>query len=89
MPLVATLACVLLKMTPAECLMAMTINPAASLGLDGELGTLHDGKRADFVALDLPAWKGLGYVFGGNPNRLTVKDGRVVWTAFSGAPRRT
>ncbi|MCC6781582.1 MAG: imidazolonepropionase [Planctomycetes bacterium] len=85
MPLIATLACVILKMTPAECITAMTINPAASLGLDVELGTLHEGKRADFVALDLPSAAGLGYVFGGNPNRLTVKDGRVVWRAVSGA----
>ncbi|MGE0145409.1 MAG: imidazolonepropionase [Planctomycetota bacterium] len=79
MPLIATLACVLYGMTPAECLVAMTINPAASLHLDAELGTLHDGKRADFVALDLPSWSGLGYVFGGNPARMTVKDGVVVW----------
>ncbi len=77
MPLIVTLACVLLHMTPAECLCATTINPAASLGLDGEVGTLHPGKRADFVALDLPSFEGLGYVFGGNPVLLTVKDGEV------------
>jgi imidazolonepropionase len=79
MPLIATLACVLYGMTPAECLVAMTINPAASLHLDADRGTLHDGKCADFVALDLPSWLGLGYVFGGNPARVTVKDGVVVW----------
>jgi len=77
MPLIVSLACVLLHMTPAECLCATTINPAASLGLDAEVGTLHPGKRADFVALDLPSWKGLGYVFGGNPVLMTVKDGEV------------
>ena len=89
MPLIATLACVNLKMTPAECLTALTINAAASLGLDGERGTLHEGKYADFVGLDLPSWKGLGYVFGGNPIRLTVKDGRVAWSAVSGVGSRS
>jgi len=78
LPLVASLACVKMKMTPAECIAAMTINPAYSLQLDGEVGTLHPGKRADFVALDLPSWEGIGYSFGGNPVALTVKDGRPV-----------
>jgi imidazolonepropionase len=78
LPLVASLACVKMKMTPAECIVAMTINPAFSMQLDGEVGTLHPGKRADFVALDLPSWEGIGYSFGGNPVALTVKDGRPV-----------
>lgn len=89
MPLIVTLACVILKMSAPECITATTINPAASLGLDDEIGSLHDGKRADFVALDLPSHAGLGYVFGGNPNRLTVKDGRVVWSAVSGVARES
>jgi imidazolonepropionase len=75
LPLIVTLACVLLHMRPEECITAITINPAASLGLDREVGSLHVGKRADLVALDLPSWKGLGYVFGGNPAVMTVKDG--------------
>ena len=75
-----TLACVLLHMTPAECIHAITINVAASLGLDAEVGTLHPGKRADFVALDLPNHRALGYAFGGNPVAMTVKDGRPVAT---------
>lgn len=80
LPLIVTLACVTLHMTPEECVTAITINPAASLGLDGEVGTLHAGKRADLVALELPSWRGLGYAFGGNPAVLTAKDGEVVWS---------
>jgi imidazolonepropionase len=78
MTLIATLACVQMKLTAEECIAAMTINPACSLQLDRELGTLHPGKRADFTALDLPSWKGIGYAFGGNPVALTVKDGRPI-----------
>lgn len=75
MPLIVSLACVLLKMTPHECIQACTINAAASLRLDDQVGSLHPGKRADMAVLDLPSFDGLGYVFGGNPVALTIKDG--------------
>ncbi|MGE3175683.1 MAG: imidazolonepropionase [Planctomycetota bacterium] len=75
MTLIQTLACVKLKMTPAEVIHASTINPAFSLQLDKQVGTLHPGKRADLVALDMPSWEATGYMFGGNPVALTVKDG--------------
>ena len=75
MTLIMTLACVHLKMTPAEVITAATINPAFSLQRDAEAGTLHAGKRADFVAVDLPSWRAVGYAFGGNPVAITVKDG--------------
>jgi len=78
MTLVMTLACVKLKMTPEEVITAATINPAFSLQLDDQVGTLHPGKRADFCALDIPSWRAVGYAFGGNPVALTVKDGRPI-----------
>lgn len=79
-PLIVTLGCVLLHMSVAECLTAITINPAASLHLDGEVGSLHPGKRADLAILDLPNHKAFGYAFGGNPVVMTVKDGVPVVT---------
>ena len=39
-------------MTPIEVLRAATINPARSLGLDKELGSIEPGKLADLVVLD-------------------------------------
>ncbi len=75
MPMIITLACVLLHMTPEECIHACTINPAASLHLDNRIGTLHPGKQADMVVLDMPSYKSLGYKFGGNPVVMTIKNG--------------
>ena len=39
-------------MSPAEVLVATTRSAAELMGLDGELGTLEPGKRADLVAVD-------------------------------------
>ena len=78
MTLIHTIACTQMKMSPEECITATTINPAFSLQMDHEVGTLHPGKRADLCVLDIPSWQGLGYSFGGNPVVMTIKDGRPV-----------
>ena len=75
---IITVACIHLHMSPEECLTAFTINAAASLGLDDQVGSLHEGKRADLAVLDLPSYRALGYASGGNPVVLTVKDGQPV-----------
>lgn len=78
LPMIATLARLAYGMSAAECLNAMTRNAAHSLGLSEQRGTLHDGKAADFVVLDLPSFEAFGYGFGDNPVAMTVKDGRPV-----------
>jgi len=78
MTMIHTIACTQMKMSPEECIVATTINPAFSLQLDHEVGTLHSGKRADLCVLDIPTYKALGYTFGGNPVAMTIKDGRPV-----------
>lgn len=78
MTLIATLACVQMKMSVEEVITAATINPAFSLRLDQEVGTLHPGKRADLCVLDLPSVRALGYSFGGNPVAMTIKNGTPI-----------
>ena len=55
-------------------------NAANSLGVSKDFGTLHNGKAADFVALDLPSFEAFGYAFGANPVVMTVKYGIPVVT---------
>jgi imidazolonepropionase len=78
MSLVMALARICLGMTPEECVIAATINAACTLGLDHAAGTLHVGKRADFVALDLPSYRALGDVLDGGPAPLVVVRGEPV-----------
>jgi imidazolonepropionase len=83
LPLIWSIACTQLKLSPEECLVASTINPAFSLQLDADVGTLHPGKRADLTVLDVPSWRAIGYALGGNPVVTTVKDGVPVVTNVS------
>jgi len=75
MTMIHTIACTQMKMSVAECIVASTINPAFSLQLDHEVGTLHAGKRADLCVLDIPSYEALGYTMGGNPVAMTIKNG--------------
>jgi len=78
MILVMALACTGLGMSPDESVTAATINAAASLGLEVDVGSLHPGKRADFVALDLPSYRSIGDVIDGGPAPLVVIGGEPV-----------
>ena len=54
LPLALTLACTLLRMTPAEALKGATIHAARAIGLDPVVGSLEAGKQADFAVIDAP-----------------------------------
>lgn len=64
LPFVMNLACTHMGMSPAEAIVASTINAAYSLNLGAEVGSIEVGKAADFVVFDLedprevPYWVG-------------------------------
>jgi imidazolonepropionase len=64
MPMVFSIACTHMKMTPAECLTAATINAAYSLERGQEIGSLEPGKVADFVIHECEDYRELPYFFG-------------------------
>src|SRR5213592_4810515 len=64
MPMILSLACTQMKLTPAEAITASTINAAYSLGRGDEIGSLEKGKRADFVIHDCEDYRELAYFFG-------------------------
>ncbi len=55
LPLAMHLACTLQHMSPAEVLKGATIYAAAALGLREVAGSVEEGKKADFVELDVNA----------------------------------
>ncbi|MGH9942580.1 MAG: imidazolonepropionase [Pyrinomonadaceae bacterium] len=79
MLLILSLATTHLKMTPAEAVMAATINAAHSLGLGGEIGSLETGRRADFVIHDCDDYRELAYFFGVEHAHAVYAGGREVF----------
>ena len=65
-----------MKMSPAEALVAATVNAAHAIGED-DRGVIAPGKPADIVMLDIPTHAQVGYRFGTNLVHTVVKDGEV------------
>ncbi|HEU4672118.1 MAG TPA: imidazolonepropionase [Candidatus Limnocylindrales bacterium] len=78
LPLAMTLACLQLRMSPAEALVAATINAARAVGLESEVGSLEAGKQADLVVWSVPTVEQLPYWPGADLVRVVVKRGRIV-----------
>ena len=61
MPFMLSLACIEMKLLPAEALTAATINAAWSLDLGNHVGSLEVGKEADFVIHEFADYRELAY----------------------------
>ncbi len=81
MPLMTTLACLQLRMTPEEALVAATVNGAAALARADRVGRLRPGFRADFQLLDLPGHRQVPYHYGVSRVRAVYRAGRRVFGA--------
>jgi len=79
MPMIITLACLQMEMTPAEAITAATVNAAYAVDRDQQLGSIEVGKQADLVVWDMPNYKVLPYHFGVNLVEMVMKSGRVVY----------
>ncbi len=84
LPLVMSIACVEMGLSPAEALTAVTVNAAHSLGLGDRIGSIEPGKQADLVVWDVPSVDQLAYWLGSRPARTVVKRGRIVFDRATG-----
>jgi imidazolonepropionase len=79
LPIVCSLGCTQLGLSPAEALAAATVNAAHVLRRADRVGRLAAGFDADLVLLDAPDWKHLAYHVGGEVVSAVVQSGRLVW----------
>jgi imidazolonepropionase len=64
MPMILSLACTQMKMSPAEAISASTVNAAYSLSRGDQIGSLEPSKLANFVIFDCEDYRELAYWFG-------------------------
>jgi len=75
MPLVMNLACISMRMTPAEALTAATYNAACAINRQHQIGSLEIGKQADVVLWNVKNYQELQYLFGVNHVKAVWKKG--------------
>jgi imidazolonepropionase len=77
LPVVCTLACTQLGLSPEEALTACTVNAAHVVGFH-DRGKLAQGQRADLVLLAAADWRHLAYHLAGDIVHTVIQAGRVV-----------
>ncbi len=79
MPMVLSLACTRMHMSPAEAICAATINGAHALRRGHQLGSLDPGKQGDVILLNATDYREIPYYFGVNLVATTIKRGAVIY----------
>ncbi|GAC1626059.1 MAG: imidazolonepropionase [Candidatus Acidiferrum sp.] len=79
MPMILSLACTQLRMTPEEAIAAATINGSYALRRDKSIGSLEVGKQADIAVFDVADYREIPYYFGVNHCWMTMKRGRIIY----------
>ncbi len=76
------LACRYLRLTPAQAIVASTLNAAAAIQRADRIGSLEPGKQADILILNISDYRHLGYRFATNLVQTVIKRGTVVFNAI-------
>jgi imidazolonepropionase len=71
------LACRYMKLTPAQAIVAATLNAAAAIGRNQQIGSIQPGKQADLLILGVSDYRHLGYRFGTNLVQTVIKKGKI------------
>ena len=78
MPMILSLACSELRMSPAEAIAATTINAAYALRREKRVGSLEPGKQADIAVFEVEDYREISYYFGMQRCWMTMKNGEIV-----------
>jgi imidazolonepropionase len=80
MQFVLSLACTQMKMTPAEAIVAATLNGACAVRRQHRIGSIEPGKAADIAVYDLSDYREIPYFVALNFCSATFKRGELVWS---------
>ena len=78
MPIILSLACLMMRMTPAEAITASTINSACAVDKAKEVGSIEVGKKADLVIWNVQNYKEIPYHYGVNLVDQVIKNGKII-----------
>ena len=78
LPLTLAIACMQMRLTPTEAVVAATANAATVLRRQDRLGALAVGMQADLLVLDVPNHRRWLYEAGRNCAQAVIKQGKVV-----------
>jgi len=79
MPMILSLACTQMRMTPAEAISAATFNAAYALRRQKLVGSLETGKQADLAVFEVEDYREIPYYFGMNRCWMTIKRGEIIF----------
>jgi imidazolonepropionase len=79
MQFVLSLACTQMKMTPAESIVAATINGACAVRRQERIGSIEAGKQADLAVYDVPDYREIPYFAAMNFCVATFKRGATLF----------
>jgi imidazolonepropionase len=79
MPMILSLACDQLRMSPAEAIAASTINAAYALKREKRIGSLESGKQADIAVFEVEDYREIPYYFGMQRCWMTMKNGEIIY----------
>ena len=79
MQFVLSLACTQMRMTPAEAIVAATLNGACAVRRENRLGSIEPGKQADIAVYDVSDYREIPYFAAVNFCTATFKRGELLW----------
>jgi len=78
MPMIISLACTQMKMTPAEAIAAATINGAHAVRAASRAGSIEEGKDGNLAIFDAADYREIPYHFGMNLATATILRGEQI-----------